>query len=149
MTTVTSSTGITLVTLQNCPPDVAFCGRVFTRISELGVVVDMISLAPNHGSNMDVSFTINDDDLREILGFLAELREKAIKPIISGGNSKINVYDEKMKDTPGMAAKVFTAASRAGTDLRIVTTSDVDISILVTEADFLKTFTAIDAACKE
>ena len=149
MTTVTSSAGITLVTVQNCPPDVAFCGRVFTRISELGVVVDMISLAPNHGSNMDVSFTINDDDLGEILGFLAELREKAIKPIISGGNSKINVYDEKMKDTPGMAAKVFTAASRAGTDLRIVTTSDVDISILVTEADFLKTFTAIDAACKE
>ena len=149
MTTVTSSTGITLVTLQNCPPDVAFCGRVFTRISELGVVVDMISLAPNHGSNMDVSFTINDDDLGEILGFLAARRQKAIKPIIRGGTSKINVYDEKMKDTPGMAAKVFTAASRAGTDLRIVTTSDVDISILVTEADFLKTFTAIDAACKE
>ncbi|MBS6862066.1 MAG: hypothetical protein U0N62_07030 [Hydrogeniiclostridium sp.] len=149
MTKVTSATGITLVTLQNCPPDIAFCGRVFTKISDLGVVVDMISLAPNHGSKMDVSFTINDDDLGEILEFIASLKEKAIKPIISGGNCKINVYDEKMKDTPGMAAKVFTAASSTSTDIRIITTSDVDISILVTEADFHEAFTAIDNACKE
>ena len=149
MTTVTSASGITLVTLQNCPPDIAFCGRVFTKIADLGVVVDMISLAPNHGSKMDVSFTINDDDLGEILEFLSKLKEKDIKPIISGGNSKISVYYEKMKDTPGMAAKVFTAASAYSTDISIVTTSDVDISILVTEADFHEAFTAIQNACKE
>ena len=48
-----------------------------------------------------------------------------------------------------MAAKVFTAASASSTDIRIVTTSDVDISILVTEADFHEAFTAIQNACKE
>lgn len=53
-----------------------------------------------------------------------------------------------MKDTPGVAAKVFTAAAAVETDIRIITTSDVDISILVTEADFHATLKAIEAAAK-
>ena len=67
MTKVTSESGITLVTLQNCPPDITFCQKVFTTIADLGVIVDMISIAPNHGSRMEISFTICDDDLGEIL----------------------------------------------------------------------------------
>ena len=149
MTKVTSESGITLVTLQNCPPDITFCQKVFTTIADLGVIVDMISIAPNHGSRMEISFTICDDDLGEILEFLSKLKERDVRPIFSSGNAKINVYDEKMKDTAGMAAKVFTAAAASKTDIRIITTSDVDISILVAEADFHDAFTAIEKACQE
>ena len=149
MTTVSSASDITLVSLLNCPSDFTFCRDVFTRIAQLGVVVDMISLAPNHGSAMAISFTIQDDDLPQVLTFLAKLKEtRSIKAIISSGNCKINVYDEKMKDTPGMAAKVFTAAAAAGAGIRIITTSDVGISILVAYADFDRTLAAVEEACR-
>ena len=42
----------------------------------------------------------------------------------------------------------FTAAAEVDTDIRIITTSDVDISILVTEADFHDTLRAIENAEK-
>ena len=146
---ISSSDAITLVTLQGCPAALTFSADVFSRIAKLGANVDMISQAPIHGDTISISFTIADDDLGKILSFLTELRENyKVKPIISSGNCKINVYDENMKDTPGVAAKVFTAAAAVETDIRIITTSDVDIAILVTEADFHATLKAIEAAAK-
>ena len=41
---------------------------------------------------------------------------------------------------------MFTAAAGLNTDIRVITTSDVDISILVTQADFQETLAAIEAA---
>ncbi|HCC03035.1 MAG TPA: hypothetical protein DHW78_07460 [Ruminococcaceae bacterium] len=141
---INTNSEITLVTLQHCPSDPDFLANVFVNIAGLGVNVDMISLSPNHGSNATVSFTINDEDLGKILKFTSALQEKStIKTIVSSGNCKINVYDENMVNTPGVAAKVFSAASSVNTDIRIVTTSDVDISLLVTEADFETTLEAI------
>lgn len=149
-TEVSSSTGITLVTLQNCPSNMAALAEVFTRIAAMGINVDMISLSPNLGSTMAVSFTISDEDLGEILKFTSKLLETSkIKTIVSSGNCKINVYDENMVNTPGMAARVFSAAAHVAPDLRIITTSDVDISILVTEAEFESTLQAISKAMQD
>lgn len=146
-TSVSSTTGITLVTLQNCPARMTVIAKVFQRIADLHVNVDMVSLSPNIGATTAVSFTISDDDLGTILKFKSELQEMdKIKTIVSSGNCKINVYDENMVNTPGMAARVFTAAADIAPDLRIITTSDVDISILVTAAEFEQTFQAIQKA---
>ena len=67
-----------------------------------------------------------------------------IKTIVSSGNCKISVYDQAMKNTPGIAAKVFAAAAKIETDIRIITTSEVDISLLVTAADFDQTLKEIE-----
>ena len=141
---VTTSGDITLVTLQNCPSELAFTADIFTKIGELGNDVDMISLAPAHGAYTSDSFTISDSSLDKILAFTSELHEHAnVKTIVSSGNSKISVYDPNMKNCPGVAAKVFQAASSVETDIRLITTSEVDISLLVTAADANDTIDAI------
>lgn len=141
---VTTNGDITLVTLQNCPSELKFTADVFRKIGELGIDVDMISLAPAHGAYTSVSFTISDSDLDKILAFTAGLHEQTdIKTIISSGNSKISVYDQNMKNSPGVAARVFDAAASVKTDIRLITTSEVDISLLVTAADANNTIDAI------
>lgn len=143
---VTTTSDITLITLQNCPSDLKFIADVFLNIADFSVDVDMISLAPTQGSFTSVSFTIADNDLGKILTFTSELHEKSnIKTIVSSGNCKISVYDQGMKNSPGVAAEVFRAAATAETDIRIITTSEVDISLLVTAADFNETLHAIEA----
>ena len=143
--TITTSNDITLITLQNCPSDLSFVANIFQRISGFGVNVDMISLAPTHGAFTSISFTIADNDLGKILVFTSDLHDNSnIKTIVSSGNCKISVYDQGMKDTPGVAAKVFTAAAKIETDIRIITTSEVDISLLVTAADFDQTLKEIE-----
>ncbi len=141
---VTAENDITLITLQNCPSELDFVGKVFQKISQLGVDVDMISLAPTQGTSTSISFTIFDNDLDKILGFTSELHEKTnVKAVVSSGNCKISVYDPNMKTAPGVAAQVFLAASAASSDVRIITTSEVDISLLVTAADFTETMQAV------
>lgn len=131
---VSITDNITLVTIPNIPCDTEFFYYVFNAIAELDINVDMISITPPQSSIVNLSFTINDDDLGKLLKFNKLLADKHLKPIISSNNRKINIYDEVMKNCPGMASKVFKAVSDIGIDIRIVTTSEVQISFLVTEA---------------
>jgi len=148
--TITTSSDITLITLQNCPSELKFTANVFEKISGLGINVDMISLAPTQGAYTSISFTISDNDLGKILVFTSDLHDNSnIKTIVSSGNCKISVYDQGMRNTPGVAAKVFAAAAKIETDIRIITTSEVDISLLITAADFDETLSEIESSISE
>ena len=131
-TVITTLSDITLVNLQNCPVALNSIAKIFQKISDLGVNVDMISLAPSHGAYTTISFTIDDEDLGKILKFTSALYDNHdIKTIV-------------MKNTPGVAAKVLQAAAEVNTDIRLISTSDVEISMLVTAADFEQTLESIE-----
>ncbi|XOQ44428.1 MAG: Aspartokinase [Clostridium sp.] len=147
---ITTATDITLITLQKCPSDLKFIADIFQKIAAFGVDVDMISLAPTQGAFTSVSFTIADSDLDKILNFTSDLRLKnQISVVVSSGNCKISVYDPGMKNAPGVAAEVFNIASSVHTDIRLITTSEVDISILITAADFQETLNALETKLKK
>ena len=146
-TVISTVDNITLVTLQDCPANAASIAKVFDEISQCGINIDMTSMAPTHGATTGLSFTIADEDLIGILGFTSKLkRETDIDVIVSSVNHKISVYDPIMKNTPGIAAQVFNAISATDADIRLITTSEVEISLLVTEADFDTVLAAIQTA---
>ena len=136
-TVVSTVDNITLVTLENFPANVNSIAKVFEAIAQCGINIDMISMAPTHGATTGLSFTIADEDLIGILGFTSQLKcETDIDVIVSSVNHKISVYDTAMKNTPGIAAQVFSAIRSTDADIRLITTSEVEISLLVTEADY-------------
>ena len=139
------SDDITLITLQNIPADINFVSDVFENIAAMDIDVDMISLSPVQSSMTSLSFTINDDDLMKILGYTSKLNDGTIKPIVSSGNCKISINDPGMENCPGVAAKVFKSAAKVGTDIRLITTSETQISLLVTKSDFDSAYAAIQS----
>lgn len=142
---ITVKDNITLITMVDVPSDICLFSKIFDQIAEYGISIDMISVTPPQGDLISVSFTIDDDDLGRLLEFTADLhnRHNDVKPIVSSGNSKITVEDNGMKDAPGMAAAVFHAAASVNADIRIITTSETQIGMLVTEAAFNNTYDAI------
>ncbi len=144
--TITVSDDITLVTLQNIPADIEFITEVFEKIASMGVDVDMISLSPVQSSMTGLSFTIKDEELVKILSYTSKLNNGTIKPIVSSGNCKISISDSDMEDNPGVAAKVFRKVSEVHTDIRLITTSESQISLLVTKSDSDSAFLAIQKA---
>ena len=99
MTNITSSMDITLVTLQNCPSDLTVIHQIFDKAAELGIDIDMISLAPSQSAMSSLSFTMSDHDLPKLLTFSSHLHnELGVKTVISSGNSKIIVADEAMQN---------------------------------------------------
>ena len=124
---------VTLITLSSLPCDSKAVAAVLTALSEHGVNVDMISQTAPQGGTIRLSFTISDNALADALGVLAKLRQEnpAISPEILPGNAKLAFSDPEMVHTPGVAAQVFSVLSQAGIQVMLVTTSEVDISILV------------------
>jgi aspartokinase len=138
---------VTLISLHDSPADIKLIAGIFQKISDAGIDVDMISQAPPNGQHSSLSFTVNDDDFGRILEIAAELRtlNPELKISVSSGNCKISVFGDAMKGTPGVASKVFTAVAKANADIRMITTSEVDISLLVVKADVDNVIRAIES----
>ena len=138
----------TLISLHGSPSDISVVSKIFSMISGEGIDVDMISQSPQDGRFSDLSFTVNDSDFIKIMKIAGEIRDfnPDLKISVSSGNSKISVYGEEMNGTPGVAAKVFEAVSAVNGDIRMITTSDVTISLLVAQIDTAKCVDAITKA---
>lgn len=129
---------VTLVSLNDSPADMNTISKIF----------DMISQTPPHSNKPHLSFTVSGDDLGKILELSAKIRDlyPDVKLSVSNGNCKISVFGEAMKGQPGVAAKVFAAAAKANTDIIMITTSEVDISMLVPQSDLTATLESIKGA---
>lgn len=137
---------VTLFSLCDAPADIAQIAKVFKMISEAGIDVDMISQFPLSGSNSGFSFTVSDNDFVPVLSIASQLRtiNPKTKISVSSGNCKITVSGEAMRGTPGVSAKVFKAAADIGADVRMITTSEIEISMLVVKSDVNEVVAAIE-----
>lgn len=106
-------------------------------IADAGIDVDMISQFPLSGSSSGFSFTVSDKDFVPVLSIASELRSRSPKTKISvsSGNSKITVSGEAMRGTPGVSAGIFKAAASVDADVRMITTSEIEIAMLVVNSD--------------
>lgn len=138
VTNISVREDVALITLRNSPAAMTYISKVFKMISDSGVNVDMISQTAPVGGSTNLSFSINGDDVGKVLELFAKLRSEKpeLKTDISAGNCKISVFGEAMRNIPGVAAKTFDIIADLGIDVRLITTSEVDISILVPKADF-------------
>ena len=56
-------------------------------------------------------------------------------PLISGGYTKINLFGEDMVTSCGVAARALAALAKVNAEVVLITTSDLDISLLIHQED--------------
>jgi len=133
MKNITYTQDVALVILKNCSSDARFFASVLSEIAKLGVDVDMISQTSPSGGFIDLCFTVTDSDVPKLLRLTAMLKKQQPSVIakINGNNCKISVSDEDMHRQPGYAADIFNKIASVNAEIRLVTTSETDISVLV------------------
>lgn len=133
ITRITKTEQVSLVTFEQSPAQIGFLSKLFTVLSEAGVNVDMISQTAPKGSEVTICFTISDEDVVKMLTAYNTLRKEfsTAKPFIVSNNVKISLYGEDMPKYSGIAAGVFDKLAKSNVDVVLITTSEVDISILV------------------
>lgn len=124
---------IALVTFNRIGADLKFISAVFTDFSKEGVVIDMISQSTPTGDLMNVSFTVAGADLVKVLALTNRYKAQYpnIKPLVSSGNSKLQLFGEEMREMSGVAAKAISTVAEMGASVLMITTSEVDISLLL------------------
>ena len=124
---------VALVTFNNVPCSIKIVADIFIRVADGGINIDMISQSAPMGEYVTLSFTLESKDIGTVLLIINEIKKdySSIKANISDGYSKIQFFDKGMKKLHGVASKILELASTAGADVALITTSEIDVSLLV------------------
>jgi aspartate kinase len=147
ITKIDTIEAVALISFCDIPLDVPLLAGIFTGFSDAGINIDMISQTAPVGGKVSISFTCMESDMVKLLGLSKELQARypGIRPMVSSGNTKIQLYGEEMRTTPGVFAKLLASLTGVDIEIRQITTSEVDISLLVSQAHEERTLTAVRA----
>lgn len=148
ITQVNITENVAVVSFENTPAHIGFLSGLFDKVAKAKINVDMISQTAPKGEKNSISFTVSDDKVPDMMKILTELKaeQKGLHSLISSGNTKICLYGEEMPSKVGVAADAFVILNSVGIDVLLITTSDMDISIVVTSADADKAYEALKEA---
>ena len=124
------------VTLRDVPDHPGVAARVFTRMAENNINVDMIIQNVSEEGATDISFTVPKDDLIRARRAVAEAVEELDARTFSIDESiaKVSLVGAGMKTHPGVAAKMFSTLADAGVNLDMISTSPIRISCVISAA---------------
>jgi aspartokinase len=138
--TISSINDVVLVTLSNVPNSTAALADIFKAIGEFQINVDMICQTAPYKDTTEISFTIDQTDLTKTLAVIGQIKESCdnLFTEISTGNCKFIIHSELLKTQSGIAARLFNVMAENGLQIKLITTSDVEISILLDSSEFDK-----------
>ena len=142
---ITSEQNILLTTFPGAQYSAQSLAEHLEVFARAGIVVDMICQSAPRGTAVDFSFTTSYDNFTRVMQALPAAA-KAHPPLVSGGYSKINLFGEEMVTSCGVAARALSALAQAGIEIVLITTSDLDISLLIRQQDEDTALQALQAA---
>ena len=142
---ISSEQDILLTTFPGAQYSAQSLAEHLNVFAKAGIVVDMICQSAPRGDSVDFSFTTSYDNFAAVMKAIPAAA-KANPPLISGGYSKINLFGEEMVTSCGVAARALAALAEAGVEIALITTSDLDISLLVRQQDEDASLNALTAA---
>jgi aspartate kinase len=144
------------VAVIDVPDQVGVSRDIFAALADKNIVVDMI--AQNIGANgkASIGFTVPGPEiiatLKAIKPWLAKKKKSLDKDWLNArlshevDVSKISVVGVGMRDRKGVAAQMFGALAKAQVNMKMITTSDIKISVLVDREDAEKALHAVHSA---
>ena len=127
-------------------PGVAF--SIFNALAKKNINVDMILQSIGRDGTKDISFTIDDGELENALEVMEGLKKTlgADKVDYEENVAKVSVVGAGMATHAGVAAKIFEALYNAGINIRMISTSEIRVSVLIDDADADRAARAIHEA---
>jgi aspartate kinase len=135
------------VRLDGVPDQPGVSHRVFSAIAERNVVVDMIAQNVGSEGKAAIAFTVPANELQATLAVLRPLAgELGAQLDFEQGVSKVSAIGAGMRTHTGVAERMFAALAREQINIKMITTGDIKISVLVDKADGVKALRAVHQA---
>lgn len=124
-------------------PGVAF--KVFSLLAKHQVNVDIILQSVGKNGKKSISFTIPEDNADMVKALIEENKEMLGYEAVSVNTqvAKVSIVGAGMASNPGVAAKMFEALAGANINIRMISTSEIKISVLINEEDSERAVKAI------
>ena len=127
-----SEAKITVVGVPDIPGKAA---EIFTLVAEVGANIDMIvqNISAAKTGLTDISFTLPREDGQRVMAALEAARPEAgfDSLIYDDQVGKLSVVGAGMRTNAGVSAQLFTALSKAGINIEMISTSEIRISVVM------------------
>jgi aspartate kinase len=135
------------VSLEGVPDEPGVSHRVFSAIAAQNIAVDMIVQNVGSGGRASIGFTVTASELPATLAVLTVLAAELGAHAQHEENlSKVSIVGTGMRTHTGVAERMFAALAEAGVNLKMITTGDIKISVLVDKSDGVKALRAVHQA---
>jgi aspartate kinase len=114
-------------------PGVAF--NILGSIGEANIEVDMIIQNVGADGTTDFTFTVHRNDYEQALDILNNTAKELGAREVEGDNAivKISLVGVGMRSHAGIASQMFKALADEGINIRMISTSEIKISVVVDE----------------
>jgi aspartate kinase len=127
------------ITVVGVPDKVGAAARIFGIIAEGGINIDMIvqNVSAVATGLTDISFTLPGADGQKALDVLGGAQQTVgfQELLYDDRIGKVSVIGAGMRSHPGVSAKFFAALAEAGVNIQMITTSEIRISVVVSQSD--------------
>jgi aspartate kinase len=135
------------INLDGVPDQPGVSHRVFSAIAEQNIVVDMIAQNAGTAGRAAIGFTVLGNELPATLAVLRPLaQELGARLHYEEGVSKVSVVGTGMRTHSGVAERMFASLAADTINVKMITTGDIKISVLVDKADGPRALRAVHHA---
>jgi aspartate kinase len=123
------------ITMKKVPDKPGVAAKIFTPLSDAGILVDMIIQSSPTGGVNDLTFTVPKTEFNQAMEIGKEVARDIGAMDVQGMDNiaKVSVIGLGMKSHSGVAAKMFSVLAKENINIRLISTSEIRISCVIDE----------------
>ncbi|MBR5539781.1 MAG: aspartate kinase [Clostridia bacterium] len=145
---VAKDTDVARVMIVGIPDEPGIAFKIFSRVAQAHVNVDIILQSVGRDGTKDITFTVPAGEGEKTVEALREYCEhlNAKKLAYDTDIAKISIVGAGMETHEGVASRMFGALSDANINIQTISTSEIKISVLIDRADADRAVAAVHHA---
>jgi aspartate kinase len=123
------------LTIKGLPDEPGIVAKVLGPIAKAGIDIDMIVQNVAVDSKIDFTFTVQRDDYQKALDVLRETAKALAATDVIGDPmiAKLSIIGVGMRSHSGIANTMFEVLGQEGINIKLITTSEIKISVVIDE----------------
>lgn len=132
------------VRLAGIPDHPGVSHRIFGALAQRNIITDMIAQSFPVSGKTEIGFTLLKGDLQQALDILHPIgREYGASLTHVDSVSKVSIVGAGMRTHTGVAASMFNSLAEQSINIRLITTSEIKITVLVDRRDGVRALKAV------
>lgn len=123
------------LTITGVPDQPGVAAAILGPISDANIEVDMIVQNVAGDETTDFTFTVHRNDYAKAMEILQEVAKKLQARQVSGDKNivKVSLVGVGMRSHAGIASQMFAALAKENINIRMISTSEIKISVVIDE----------------
>jgi len=130
---IASNQKVAKVSILKVPDQPGVAARLFEKIGQAGININLIVQAQSHAGCNDITFVVAEDSLP----YLSPLLDDAVasvhgeRALVDALVGTVSVVGEGVQREPGIAARAFGALAAQGINIDLISTSNLMITCVI------------------